>query len=164
MAVSRALSRLLRLLELEEEQAQGALELALTELRNLEAARRGVAERERAGRRLVAASARSGETMDRLAGLEEARLARRLAEVVKAAIAAAEKEVLARREAFLARRVARRQAETLIDAAEARAGAEAARRGQQTLDEWFLERRRRSKPDAEPAAAEGAARRVAEKS
>lgn len=102
--------------------------------------------------------------MDRLAGLEEARLARRLAEVVKAAIAAAEKEVLARREAFLARRVARRQAETLIDAAEARAGAEAARRGQQTLDEWFLERRRRSKPDAEPAAAEGAARRVAEKS
>ena len=70
MAVSRALRRLLRIRELEEEQCRLALEAAIGELSRLEHAMAATAERDRRGRRLVEASARSGELRDRLAGLE----------------------------------------------------------------------------------------------
>lgn len=152
MAVSRALRRLLGVLELQQEQARVALELAIAELGRLESARSWALERERAGRRLVAASAGSGELVDRLAGIEEVRTARRLALLLKARIAETQREVALRREAFLAKRVERRQAETLIEEATARGATEAVRRAQQSVDEWFLDRARRSKPtrDAEP--------------
>lgn len=143
MAVSRAMRRLLRVLELEEQQAHGALELALAELRRLEQAYSLAVERARAGRRLVAASAGSGELMDRLAGLEEICAARRMSEVLQTRLAEMEKEAAARREVFLAKRAERRQAETVIAEAEARDAAEAGRRAQQSTDEWFLDRKRR---------------------
>ena len=142
MAVARALRRLLRVLELEEEQAQGALEGALGELRRLEQARSLTLARERRGRAWVAASASSGRLADRLAGIEEARAARHLVGVLAERIAEAERGVAARREEYLAKRVERRQAETLIGEAEARAAAVSGRRSQQSLDEWFLNRGR----------------------
>ncbi len=77
MAVSRALRRLLRIRELEEEQSRLALESALGELNRLEASLAAAVERERRGRRLVKASAQTGELPDRLAGLEETRAADR---------------------------------------------------------------------------------------
>lgn len=145
MAASRALRRLVRVLELQEEQAQGELEAALGLLRRLEGARAVAAERERLGRRLVAASVQNSElesqTIDRLAGLEETRRARQLASVLKMRIAEAEREVAVRREAFLAKRVAKQQAETVVREAEEREAVEAGRRVQQMLDEWFLRRR-----------------------
>ena len=129
MAVSQALRRLLRVLEIEEEQS-GNLERSLTVTR----------VRERSGRRLVISSAQSGELRDRLAGLEETRAARRRAEALAPRIADAEVEVTAFREAFLAKRVERRQAETLISETEAQDAVIAGRRSQQALDDWYLNR------------------------
>lgn len=142
MAASRALRRLLAVLELEEEQAQGALESALAALRSLEEARAQAGERERRGRRLVAASAHSGEMVDRLAGLEQAAAAQRLAGVLRMRIREAESAVAARRECLLAKRAERRQAATLVEEAKAAELLRAARREQQAADECFLGRRR----------------------
>jgi len=142
MAVSRALRRLLRVLNIEEDQSRLALEAALSDLRQLEHALASTAERARAGRRMVQASARSGELPDRLAGLEETSAAIRRATALAARIEQAEREVEELRLAFLAKRVEYRQAETLIREAEARDAVVAARRGQQALDDWYLNRLR----------------------
>jgi hypothetical protein len=75
--------------------------------------------------------------IDRLAGLEETRAAGRHAAALAPRIADAELDVIALRREFLARRVERRQAETLIRETEARDAVEAGRHGQQALDDWF---------------------------
>ena len=141
MAVSRALRRLLRIRELEEEQNRLALGSASGELNRLEGALTATFERERQGRRLVEASAHSNQMMDRFAGLEEARSASLHAIALGPRIDAKQEEVTARRQEFLAKRVERRQAETLIEETEAREAIEAGRRGQQSLDDWFNSRK-----------------------
>jgi hypothetical protein len=148
MAVSRTMRRLLRVLALEEEQRQSVLESAVGELRRLERALDSAAERERGGRRLLAASAASGELTDRVAALEETRAAKRRAATLRPWIEEAAEEVLELREAYLAKRVERRQTETLLQAAEAAKALEDARRSQQSLDDWYLNRRNR-KPVAQ---------------
>jgi antitoxin component of MazEF toxin-antitoxin module len=140
MAVSRALRRLLRVLEIEEEQSRLALESAVGELGILEHSLTATRTRERSGRRLVISSAQSGELPDRLAGLEETRAARRRADALAPRIADAEVEVTTSREVFLAKRVERRQAETLIHEIEAQDAVIAGRRSQQALDDWYLNR------------------------
>ncbi len=135
---AKPMRRLLRVLELEEEQAERALAAATAELRQIENARAVAHERERRGRALVAASVASGQVADRISGLEETRLGRRSAVALVPRIAEADVKVAARRKEFLAKRVERRQAETLVHAAEARAAREASQREQQTMDEWFL--------------------------
>ena len=140
MAVSRALRRLLRVLDLEEEQRKLALESALASLRQLENALVAVGQRERRGRGLVTASAVTGELSDRLAGLEEARAALRRSAALKPRIADAQEDAADLRQEYLAKRVERRQAETLVEEAAARDAVEAARRGQQGLDDWYLNR------------------------
>jgi len=147
LAVSRPLRRLLRVLELEEAQRRKALESALGDLRRFQQAREQAAERERRGRRLVVASAASGDPADRLAGLEEMRAGARRSAALKPRIAAAEAEVETRRQEFLAKRVERRQAETLVEETEAREALESGRRGQQALDHWYLDRMRRSRAE-----------------
>ena len=77
MAVSRALRRLLRIRDLQEEQSRLVLESALGELHRLENAMTATFVRDRQGRSLVQASARTGELPDRLAGLDETRAASR---------------------------------------------------------------------------------------
>jgi hypothetical protein len=140
MAVSRALRRLLRIRELEEEQSRLALESGMGDMHRLENARTASAERNRRGRHLVQASIRSGEFRDRMAGLEESRAAERLALVLAPRIANAQQRVSSLREDYLSRRVARRQAETLLAEAEARDTADRERRSQQALDDWFRNR------------------------
>jgi hypothetical protein len=140
MAVSRALRRLLLIRDLEEEQRRLALEAAVGERNRLEDALAATAERARRGRRLVQASAQSGQLPDRLAGVEETRAASRHAKALEPRIEAIGEEVAARREEFLLKRVERRQAETLIRETEAREVIEAGRRGQQALDDWFSSR------------------------
>ena len=143
MAVSRVMRRLLQVLEMQEESSRARLESARAEIRQLQEAMTRQAERERLGRRWVAASARSGEIVERIAGLEESRLAKRhltiLAQRITVAVKAME---LAQRE-LLDKRMERRQTQTLIDEAEARERVEAERRAQRDLDEWFLGRRAR---------------------
>jgi hypothetical protein len=137
MPVSRSLRRLLHIRNLEEEQERLALESALGDLRQLENALEATAVRARGGRRLVSASAHSGELEDRLAGLEETLAEGRHAAALKPRIADAELDVVTLRQEYLARRVERRQAETLIRETEARDAVDAERRGQQALDDWF---------------------------
>jgi uncharacterized membrane protein YdfJ with MMPL/SSD domain len=141
MAVSSAILRLLRVLTLEEEQCERSLAVARGRLERLEQALAAVAARDRGGRRLIAASAGQGDTTDRLAGIEEARAAARGAEALAPWMREAEQEVAALREAYLAKRVERRQAETLVREAEAAQTLAAARRSQQALDDWYLNRR-----------------------
>ncbi|MGA2168053.1 MAG: hypothetical protein ABSG62_07550 [Terracidiphilus sp.] len=152
MAASRALRQLLRIRDIEEEQSRLALESALSQLNRLEHALAATAERDRRGRRLVDASARTGELPDRLAGLEETRAAGRHAAALAPRIADAELGVAARRREFLLKRVERRQAETLIQEAEARDAVEAGRREQQALDDWFRNRLHGEEAQAEPSA------------
>ena len=137
MAVSRALRRLLQVRELQEEQCRLAMEAANNDLHSLEGALRGAALRERGGRRLIEASAHNGDQTDRLAGLEEVRTGARFALILEPRIAAQEEVVEARKQAFLEKRIERRQAETLIEETEARDAIEAGRRSQQTLDDWY---------------------------
>ena len=150
MAVSRALRRLLRIRDLEEEQSRLALESALGELNRLEHALGATVERDRRGRRLVETSVRTGQLPDRLAGLEETRAASRHAAALGPRIEAVEEEVTALRLEFLGKRVERRQAETLIRETEARDAIKAGRRGQQALDDWYRSRLYREAAEAEP--------------
>ncbi len=143
MALPRAMRRLLRIRGMEEEQRQAALESARGDLSRLEVALAVARERERRGRRLVAASAETGELVDRVAGLEEMRAARRHAAALTPRIAEAEMAVTARRREFLAKRVERRQVESLIQKAELKETVQAGRRAQGELDGWFLSRARR---------------------
>ena len=144
MTVSRALRRLLRIRELEEEQGRIALEAAMGDLSRLTNAQAATVERGRLGRRLVGSSAVSGEFTDRLAGLEETRAAERLARALVPRIADANEEVANMREDYLDKRVERRQAETLIEEAEARDAVDAERKSQQALDDWFRNRLHRA--------------------
>jgi hypothetical protein len=137
MAVSRALRRLLRIRSIEEEQSRLALDSALGELNRLERALAATSEQDRRGRRLVATSARTGELADRLAGLEETRAADRFAVALTAKIEDVRLEAATLRQKFFARRLERRQAETLIQEAEAQEAVEAGRRSQQGIDDWY---------------------------
>jgi hypothetical protein len=141
MAVSRAMRRLLQVLKIQEEECRRATESARAELTRLQQALTRSTERERGGRRLVTASAASGEITDRIAGIEEARVAERVATALALRIAEWELVVNARQQEFLGKRIERRQAETLIDEAEALESIEAGRRAQRNVDDWFLGRR-----------------------
>jgi hypothetical protein len=136
------LRRLLRIRELEEEQNRMALESALGDLHRLENALSATIERGRQGRRLVEASARTGQLTDRLAGIEETRSSGRHAETLGPRIDAKGEEVTARRQEFFLKRVERRQAENLIEESEAQEAIEAGRRGQQALDDRYGSRLR----------------------
>lgn len=116
------------------------MESAHGELHLLERAIANSRERERAGRRLVASSAATGEVVDRIAGIEESRASARRSSALAVRIAEAQEAVEVLRQAFLAKRVERRQTETLIEETEARDQVETERRGQRDLDDWFLSR------------------------
>jgi len=144
MSVSKALERLLRIREVEEEQHRVSLESALGELHTLERACEAAHESERQGRAWVGASVESGEIADRQAGLVEAEAARKRARVLQPRIAKSEMEAALRRAEFLDKRLERRQAATLIEATEVRDKIESDRRGQRDIDDWFGAQRHRA--------------------
>jgi len=145
MAVSRGLRRLLRIRTLEEQQSRMELESAMSELRLLEQALDNAAGRETHGRRMIETSARTGVIADRLAGLVECDSAGRQTTLLQPRIASAEEDAAELRRLFLAARVERRQAETLVEEAETREELDAARRGQKELDDAFGSRRSRNR-------------------
>lgn len=140
MAVPRFLPRLLRVLELEEEQLQSALESAIGELRRLQSALSAAGNNQRQGRRLIASSVQADSCEDRLAGIEQVRSAADFKQKLLPRIADAEDEAACAREEFLAKRVERRQVEALLEAAQAEHNLEIRRRSQASLDEWYLSR------------------------
>lgn len=148
MAVSRVLRRLLRIRQLEEDQGRRALEAAAGDLRRLEQAQAATHRHDRQGRRLVEASVETGELTDRLAGLEEQHAADRWQQSLIPRIQTAEAGVAGLRAEYLARRVERRQVETLAEESKARAEFEAGRRNQQGIDDWFRNRLHRDELEA----------------
>jgi hypothetical protein len=162
VAASRSLRRLLRVLNIEEEQCRLTLEAASAELTRLERALAAAHDLGRFGRRLVLLSAETGETLARLAGLEETHSAERRVEILVPRIADAEERVEELRLAFLAKRVECRQVETLIRETEAGEAIVAGRRSQQALDDWYLNRLQ-SKPQDNPRnSPDAAARQLAD--
>lgn len=145
MPVSKSLRRLLRIREVEEEQCRIRLETATGELNQLRSALQETVERDRRGRQLVLSSAESGELSDRLAGMEEMRTAVRFADVLQPRIAEKEQQVAMLRKAFMDKRIEHRQAETLVEATEAKDAKDADRRTQQILDDWFSSKQHREK-------------------
>jgi hypothetical protein len=141
MPVSKSLQRLLRIRDLQEEQLRLALESAVVELRELEAAQNAAGARERQGRQLIGASVEAGQPVDRQAGLEQAAAARRQARCLALRVVNAEKETMRLRQILLEKRVERRQAETLVSESEAEVGIELNRRSQQALDDWHGSRK-----------------------
>ncbi|MDR3723834.1 MAG: flagellar FliJ family protein [Terracidiphilus sp.] len=136
----RFLPRLLRILELEEEQRQSALESAVGELHRLQSALTATVASQKRGRRLIASSVQVGSCEDRLAGIEMTRSAADLEQKLHPRIAGAEDDVTRAREVFLAKRVERRQVEALLESAQAEYDLEIRRRSQAALDEWYLSR------------------------
>lgn len=143
MPVSRAMRRLFRVLHLEEEQRRRTLESALSELHRLERALAAASEHDRQGRELIASSAHNGDLIDRLAGLEQARAAARMAAILAPRLTEARHTAAAHQAQFLEKRVERRQAGTIIRKAEDLQAIEALRHIQQSLDDWYLNRRHR---------------------
>lgn len=137
MPVSSALRRLMHVREIEEEQQRMALEFALGELHALERALAAAHAREHAGRRLLALSVCEGGVADRTAAVVEGQAAARSAAALPPRIAVAENNLQRVRQAYLEKRIERRQAQTLIEEAEARDSAEAGRHNQQGLDEIY---------------------------
>ena len=147
MAVSKALERLRRIRDLEEEQRRLALESALGELDGLNRARVDAGARERRGRALVCTAVQSGEVADRRAGHLEAETARRFSRILARHIAATETAAVRLREEFLEKRVERRQAEALVEESEAQEAAKSERRGQQAIDDWYGSRKHRKQAE-----------------
>lgn len=135
--MSRTLDRLLAIRQLEERQSRLELESALAEMRRIEKALEFAAERDRGGRCAVMQSAGNGRIDDRLAGLVEIEAAGCHRMALAPRQTQAGQKTAALRVEFLARRVERRQAETLIEEAQVRHAQEADRRGQQGLDDWY---------------------------
>jgi hypothetical protein len=115
---------------LEEERAQMNLQAAVGELQKLKESRIASLERGRKGRVLVNASASSGESSDWFAGLEEICAVCRLNEMLSARITVAESTIARLREGFLAKRIERRQADTLLEKIEAQNAIKTGRRSQ----------------------------------
>jgi flagellar biosynthesis chaperone FliJ len=131
------LMRLHSLRMVEEQQLHEQLNIALGELRRLHEAADENRQRMRRARALILSAVRSSTLVDRLAGLEEVALADRRTKAFVERIRTAEQRCIQAREQFLAKRVERRQVETLLDAERQRAVREENRRSQQQLDEWF---------------------------
>jgi hypothetical protein len=147
MGVSRSLQRLLRIREVEEEQRRRSLEAAQARLAALHQVRASATQMKKQGRALSVAGMISGVIAERQAGLVETRAAETRARILAARIIAAEDAIVASREAFLEKRIERRQAETLVEEAEARDAIETGRRSQTAIDEWFGTRNHRKAED-----------------
>lgn len=142
--MARGLKRLLELRLLEEEQSRLRFERAAAELEGLERAVQAAFGRARSSREMVRLGVRTGEPIDRAAGIEQERAAERGAHLLGDAIAAARPAVEEARASYLAARIERRQVETLRDEALAGAYREQDRRSQQALDDLYGGMRQRT--------------------
>lgn len=147
MPISSSLRRLLRIRELEEEQNRLALESVLGEMNRLKAVLTEAALSRQEGRRLLVSSVQSGNLTDRVAGIQEIRAADNLTGALSKRLATVASEVARLRERFLATRVQRSQAVSLIKVSEDRAEIEEERRNQQDLDDLHRMRAKRKSED-----------------
>lgn len=137
MAVLPALVRLHAIREAEEEQCRRALDVAAADLQRLHGMLASVRRRRENDRALIVSSVLNGATEDRLAALDETSMLDRLTRTLAKRLKDAEQRLLRAREQFLAKRIERRQVETLLETARFQAGIEQSRRDQSAMDEWF---------------------------
>jgi hypothetical protein len=137
LPVPQNLLRLYSIRSAEEQQFRMQMISAFAKLRNLRRALDRTGERLRAARTFIANSVRTAASEDRIAGLEDIAQADRLSRLLRDQILMAEQHLVRSRAQFLAKRVERRQVETLLDAARKRDAVEETRKAQTVLDEWF---------------------------
>lgn len=137
MSRQSTLQRLRRIREIEEEQKRLQLAAAMTTLNRLTTAREAAILGARDGRNLIAASVASGDMADRQAGLVQTESEQRRARMLDIQIVQWREESIERRHDFLAKRVERRQVETVLQHQEDRDKLEAARKSQSTIDDWY---------------------------
>jgi len=141
VSILLSLRRLHGIREAEEEQKKSALATAVQELHRLESAIKLAQARGTQGRILLNASADSGESTDRIAAKEEIAAARRLAKILGGRVRAVQENLEKIQKEFLATRVQRRQAGTLLEIAIAQNTADEKRKSQSALDDWHRSRR-----------------------
>jgi hypothetical protein len=154
MPASRSLRRLFRIRKLEEDQSRLTLDASLAELRRLQLAIRGAAQQGRRGREIMVRGLRTGSLDERIAGLEEEASSERLSSALSIWIQELQSKIDALRDVYRGKSLERRQAETLVNEAEARSQIETARREQSGLDDWYGNRtharnRDKSRPSLE---------------
>ena len=145
---------MVRVRALEEEQSLAALEAAVSEVRRLEGVLDVAGARARIGRELVHRSAETGEALERVTGLAEERMAMQAARFLTEDLEEARELAEEARAQFLARRVEKRQAEALLDAALKNETARQARRLQQDVEDWDRARRMRGESQQVPTKAD----------
>jgi flagellar biosynthesis chaperone FliJ len=138
-----SLHRLLHIRELEKDRLRSALEAAQAELRHLDEVRRVTTDRERRGRTMIVDSILTGNPGDRLAGVQETRMAMALERNLDARIESVAKHADALRASYMTKQLERLQLETLIEAARSEAEQQTARRTQEALDDAHRSRTRR---------------------
>jgi len=150
MVSPKSLDRLLGIRKAEERCSQTEMETAIAELQHLQSAYAMADERGKRARTLFASNAHTGELMDRIAGLQEMTTVGRLQRTLVKMIEMAEEKAENKRRETLARRLARRQVEIVVDTKLAQARAEANRKSQSALDDWHRSQR---KPATQKASA-----------
>lgn len=137
MPISSAVRRLLRIRELREEQSRSDLENALHEMQQLRSALDAARSEAARSRAAIRESLRCEKPVHRIAGLAEEEIAHRHAAALADQAQTAEERAAEQRELFLARRIERRQVESLVHHGLDEEAREDARRNQSSLDEWF---------------------------
>jgi flagellar export protein FliJ len=150
----RALTRLLRLRELEEESKCLELEGAVAERTKVERILQGVMQRKATGRRDFAEGIESADRVRRADGLRALSDAHRQVQGLASLLSGAEDEVERVKRQLLMQRIARQQVEMLVTEARQVTETETAHRAQQLLDDWYGTRlRQRKKTGPVPAKA-----------
>jgi flagellar export protein FliJ len=139
--LSKALERLHSVRKIEEQQQEAELNEVTAELYRLRGMLDRVHQRIETARALASASIGNGMIEDRFSALEETVLLGRLATVLVKKVKLADQRLLEARAQLLAKRIERRQVETLLDAAQRQVEKDENRKSQQSLDEWYRLRR-----------------------
>jgi len=146
--IRRALPRLLRLRQIEEEESRQALEIAAAERNRAECEFARTVEHYAQSRRQFTAGVLRQNSLDRTGALLEMEQADRDRLVALPALHAANSKEARLKTGFLARRTERRQVEALVETQQRKGNAEDMRRVQQMLDDWYGRRNAERKPGA----------------
>lgn len=141
MSAHNTLVRLCRLRSMEEDQSRLELERTVQERNRVETQLEEVRRQGREARQDWVNSIVDTDAATRSCALAEMARAANLGRVLRPSLVEAEDAVLRQREEFLRRRTRRKQLETLADNARKAAEADAERRAQQMLDDWYGRKR-----------------------
>jgi flagellar export protein FliJ len=135
--VSKGLKQLLSVRRLEEQRCEAELNAANSEVCQQRRQLADLLERLRKARVSVSTSIVSGVVEDRLTAQEEIAVCDRLAPALKKKMDMAEELLLRARRTLLSKRIELRQAEALLEAAQAECKQVEDRKMQHAFDEWF---------------------------